>query len=81
MIQDYTLSVTYKDKREPMGETATVISTGRANDSDAVFTEEGRKAESLKLAMEEVDSKLRSRHDFEPATEKDIELIDVHTTV
>lgn len=81
MIINYTLSVTYKDKRQSFSETATVISTGRASDSDAIFTEEGRVAESYKLAMEDVDSKLRSRYDFEPATKEDIELMDMHTTL
>jgi len=64
-----------------MGESATVISTGKASDSDPVFTEEGRRTEAFKLAIEDIDGKLRSRHDFEPATEENIELVNVHTTV
>jgi len=79
MIHSYTLQIIYSDKRT--GDTKTVISTGKAADSDPIFTKNGRESESIKLAVEDFNSKGIGQPNFTPATIEDIEIIEVQTVI
>jgi len=75
---EFTLRVIYRDSRKPFSEPVTLISSGRAANNDPIFTNKGREEVAIQMAIDDMNKK-RREFEYEIATEKDVELLDVHT--
>lgn len=72
MIVDYTLRVTYIDKRQNSRTPINLIEVGRASDADPIFANE--RAEALKIAVDDLNNRTRINPDFVLATIDDVEV-------